>query len=153
MGKTIFFSTAGIVVYVTGIRDIREMGGLARKMPLTAFLWVISAMMLSGFPPFSSFTAEWIMFTGIFEKGLLNPSVMIIAIIGVLAILLTVGYTFSAVKNVFFGPLKPHLASDKIKDPPLTMSLPLLCVAAVSIVLGMYPKIILDLFHLVLGKI
>ena len=72
MGKTIFFSTAGIIVYTTGIRDIREMGGLARKMPLTAILWVIGCMMLSGFPPFSSFTAEWIMFTGVFERGLTN---------------------------------------------------------------------------------
>jgi formate hydrogenlyase subunit 3/multisubunit Na+/H+ antiporter MnhD subunit len=153
MGKTIFFSTAGIVVYVTGIRDMREMGGLARKMPLTAFLWIISAMMLSGFPPFSSFAAEWIMFTGIFERGLLNPTVMIIAIVGVLAILLTVCYTFSAVKNVFFGPLKQHLSDDRIKDPPLTMSVPLLFLAAVSVIMGMYPKIVLDFFHLVLGKI
>ena len=152
MGKTLFFSTAGIVVYVTGIRDMREMGGLARKMPLTAFLWIISAMTLSGFPPFSSFTAEWIMFTGIFERGLLNPTILILAVAGVSAILLTIAYTFLAVKNVFFGPLKPHLMDDKIKDPPLTMSIPLLAVAGVSIILGMYPKIIMDLFQLVIGR-
>jgi formate hydrogenlyase subunit 3/multisubunit Na+/H+ antiporter MnhD subunit len=151
MGKTIFFSTAGIVVYVTGIRDIREMGGLARKMPLTAFLWILGAMMLSGFPPFSSFTAEWIMFAGIFEKGLSQPPVLIVALIGVVAILLTVTYTFSAVKTVFFGSLKPHLAGEKIKDPPLTMTVPLLLVAAVSIVLGMYPRLVMDFLGLVLG--
>jgi NADH-quinone oxidoreductase subunit M len=150
MGKTIFFSTAGIVVYVTGIRDIREMGGLARKMPVTAFLWILGAMMLSGFPPFSSFTAEWIMFTGIFQKGLSHPPALIVAIIGVVAILLTISYTFSAVKTVFFGPLKPHLANEKIKDPPLTMSVPLLLVAAVSILLGMFPCLVMDFFNLVL---
>jgi len=153
MGKTIFFSTAGIVVYITGVRDMREMGGLARKMPLTAFLWIIGAMMLSGFPPFSSFTAEWIMFTGIFERGMRDSTVLVIAILGVLAILLTVGYTFSVVKKVFFGPLKPHFLDDRIKDPPLTMSIPLLSVAGVSIILGMYPKIIMDLLHMVLGKL
>ena len=151
MGKTIFFSTAGIVVYVTGIRDIRQMGGLARKMPLTAFLWILGAMMLSGFPPFSSFTAEWIMFAGIFEKGLSQPPVLIVALIGVVAIILTVSYTFSAVKTVFFGSLKPHLAGEKIKDPPLTMTVPLLLVAAVSIVLGMVPRLVMDLLNLVLG--
>jgi NADH-quinone oxidoreductase subunit M len=154
MGKTIFFSTAGIVVYVTGIRDIREMGGLARKMPLTAFLWIMGAMMLSGFPPFSSFTAEWIMFMGIFEKGLSQPSVLIIALIGVMAILLTVCYTFTAVRTVFFGPLKSQLAAnEQIKDPPLSMSVPLLFLAATSIILGLYPKIIMDLLHLVLKGI
>jgi formate hydrogenlyase subunit 3/multisubunit Na+/H+ antiporter MnhD subunit len=152
MGKTIFFSTAGIVVYVTGIRDIREMGGLARKMPLTAFLWIIGAMMLSGFPPFSSFVAEWVMFAGIFEKGGTDSSALIIAIVGVMAILLTIAYTFRAVKDVFFGPLKPHLDNDRVKDPPLSMSIPLLFVVAVSILLGMYPRLILGFFHLVLGK-
>lgn len=153
MAKTIFFSTAGIVVYMTGFRDIREMGGLARKMPVTAFLWVISAMMLSGFPPFSNFAAEWIMFTGIFEKGMLNSTVLVLAVVGVLAILLTISYTFRAVKIVFFGPLNPNLSGDNIKDPPLTMSIPLLLLAVVSIIIGMYPRIIMDLLHLVLGKL
>lgn len=151
MGKTIFFSTAGILVYVTGIRDMREMGGLARKMPITAILMIIGAMMLSGFPPFSSFAAEWVMFTGIFERGLSNPVELVVAICGVLAIVLTVGYTFFGVKRVFFGPLNPNLAHDKIKDPPLSMSLPLLLVAAVSIILGVYPKPFLALFHSVIG--
>ena len=102
MGKTIFFSTAGIIVYTTGIRDMREMGGLARKMPVTAILWVIGCMMLSGFPPFSSFTAEWVMFTGIFERGVLDgPFGLMIAIGGVVAILLTVAYSFGAARPYF----------------------------------------------------
>jgi formate hydrogenlyase subunit 3/multisubunit Na+/H+ antiporter MnhD subunit len=152
MGKTIFFSTAGIVVYVTGVRDIRQMGGLARKMPVTAFLWILGAMMLSGFPPFSSFPAEWIMFSGIFEKGASNSIALVIAVMGVMAILLTIGYTFRAVKEVFFGPLNPHLEAEGIKDPPLTMSIPLLFVASVSALLGMYPKVIMDFFHMFLGN-
>jgi len=153
MGKTIFFSTAGIVVYTTGIRDIREMGGLARKMPITALLWISGAMMLSGFPPFSSFTAEWIMFTGIFKRGMLNPDVLIIGIIGVMAILLTVGYTFLAVKKVFYGQLRDHLEGEAIKDPPLTMSVPLLLLCLVSIIIGMYPKLMMDLLHPVIGGV
>ncbi len=152
MGKTIFFSTAGIVVYTTGIRDLREMGGLARKMPLTAFLWVMGCMMLSGFPPFSSFTAEWIMFTGIFERGLLTgPAGIVIALGGVTAILLTVAYSFGAARRIFFGPLSPALEKKNISDPPWTMSVPLLVVAAVSIVLGMYPRLVMDLLHSVIA--
>ncbi len=154
MGKTIFFSTAGIVVYTTGIRDIRQMGGLARKMPITAILWVMGAMMLSGFPPFSSFTAEWIMFTGIFEHGVQTmTSGLIIAILAISAILLTVGYTFRAVKIVFFGPLNTKLSdgSHEIKDPPLTMIIPLILIAGASIYLGIYPKLLMDLLHTVIG--
>jgi formate hydrogenlyase subunit 3/multisubunit Na+/H+ antiporter MnhD subunit len=153
MGKTIFFSTAGILVYVTGIRDMRQMGGLVSRMPITALLWIIGAMMLSGFPPFSSFVAEWVMFTGIFNRGVMTiPIGLIIAILGVSAIILTISYTFWSMKRIFFGPLQPHLAKREIKDPPLTMSAPLLFLALVSLILCIYPRLVLDLFHQIIGK-
>ena len=154
MGKTVFFSTAGIIVYTTGVRDIRQLGGLASKMPITAILWVMGAMMLSGFPPFSSFTAEWIMFTGIFAHGVESVGIgLIIAVLAISAVLLTVGYTFLAVKRAFFGPLNPALANGhhELKDPPLTMILPLLFTVGVSIFLGLYPSILMNFFHQVIG--
>ncbi len=154
MGKAILFSTAGILVYVTGIRDMREMGGLASRMPITATLWIMGAMMLSGLPPFSTFAAEWIMFTGIFMFGAHGPSIaLIVAILGVSAVGLTIAYTFWSAKRIFFGPLKPNLSNDEIRDPPLTMCVPLLLLAVVSIILGLYPKPIMDLFHFVIGGV
>ena len=154
MGKAVFFSTAGIVVYVTGIRDMDALGGLAKKMPVTAALWLIGCMMLSGFPPFSSFTAEWIMFTGIFERGVRDgPLGLAVAISGVTAILLTVAYTFGAARKIFFGPLSPELADTDLQDPPWTMTVPLLVVAGVSVALGLYPGPMMDLLHTVIGTL
>jgi NADH-quinone oxidoreductase subunit M len=152
MGKTILFSTAGILVYTTGIRDMRQLGGLARKMPITAMLWIMGACMLSGFPPMTSFPAEWIMFTGIFKTGVQTmPVGLIVAVLAAAAIILTVAYTFRSVKIIFFGPLNPELAHSKIKDPPLSMSIPLLIIAGVSITLGIYPELVMHLFHNVIG--
>ena len=154
MGKTVFFSTAGIIVYTTGIRDMREMGGLARKMPVTACLWLMGCMMLSGFPPFSSFTAEWIMFSGIFERGLLDGGFgLMIAIGGLIAILLTVVYSFGSAHSIFFGPLSQELESRGLTDPSWTMTAPLLLIAIVSILLGMYPEPVIELLHSVVGTI
>ena len=154
MGKTVFFSTAGIVVYTTRIRDMRELGGLAQKMPVTATLWLVGCMMLSGFPPFSSFAAEWILFTGVFERGLAQgPAVVAIAIGGIAAVLLTMAYTFGAARRIFFGPLSASLAARELKDPPWTMTVPLAVVAAASVALGLYPAAIMDLLHSVLAGI
>jgi len=155
MGKTILFSTAGIIVYTTGIRDIRQLGGLARKMPVTTALWIIAALGLAGFPPMSSFPAEWIMFTGIFKAGITGSLIkLIVAIAGAAAITLSVVYCFRSVKLIFFGPLSERLAlDDHVKDPPLSMSLPLLGVSAVAIFMGLYPRFILDLFHQVIGPL
>ncbi|MHC1583668.1 MAG: proton-conducting transporter transmembrane domain-containing protein, partial [Methanosarcinales archaeon] len=128
--------------------------GLASKMPITAILWIMGAMMLSGLPPFSTFTAEWIMFTGVFQAGLQGSSTaLIVAILAVSAVALTIAYTFWSVKRIFFGPLNPNLPNDNTRDPPALMWIPLILLAVVSIILGLYPKPMMDLFSLVTGGI
>ena len=152
MGKTVFFSTAGIVVYVTGVRNMDQLGGLAQRMPVTTLLWLSGCMMLSGFPPFSSFAAEWIMFTGIFERGAMDgPLGLAVAIGGVLAILLTVTYTFGAARRIFFGPLNPALKDLDLRDPPLAMTIPLMVVVGVSVVMGLYPRPWMNLLDAVIS--
>jgi formate hydrogenlyase subunit 3/multisubunit Na+/H+ antiporter MnhD subunit len=62
-----------------------------------------------------------------------------------------VGYAFAGLRKVFFGPMPEHLKEKDIKDPPLTMSVPLFLVAGGSIFLGLYPKVLMDLLHSVIG--
>ncbi len=151
MGKTVFFSTAGIVVYVTHVRDVRSLGGLAARMPLTALLFLSGAMMLSGFPPFSSFAAEWILFSGIFERAARDDLALAVGLIGVAAILLTVAYTFQAARRVFYGPLPAGLHAEAVQDPPRSMSIPLFCLVGLSIALGLYPEILMGLLRPVIS--
>ena len=154
MGKTVFFSTAGIVVYVTGIRDMNALGGLAARMPVTTVLWIAGCLMLSGFPPFSSFAAEWIMFTGIFDRGTMTgPLGLAVAVGGLTAVVLTVAYTFGAARKIFFGPLHPDLRGKDLRDPPWTMTVPLLIIAATSMALGLYPDPMLALLDTVIGTL
>jgi NADH-quinone oxidoreductase subunit M len=129
---------------------MNDMGGLIRKMPVSATLWIAASAILTGVPLTSGFTGKWILFTGIF--GAYPPPIgLSIAILGIFSTILTAAYTFWAAKRIFFGPLKPELANnDKIKDPPLTMSMPLLILAVISFIIGLYPKPILDLLHTVL---
>jgi len=141
LGKFIMFAVAGILVTQTGLRDSKQMGGLAGKMPFTAALFVLGALILSAVPPTSGFQAEWIMFAGIFTQGAQgSSSYMLVAILGLIATLLTVAYTFWPIKKIFFGQLGSGL--DNAKDPPLTMTLPLLAVVVISIVIGIYPDIV-----------
>jgi len=142
LGKAILFSVAGIIVYETGIRDMRKMSGLAKKMPITTILFILGSMILSAIPPLSGFQAEWIMFTGIFKQGTLGATVnLIIAIIGIFATFLTTVYTFWPVMRIFFGPLPKSL--ENVKEAPLSMTVPLLILAIVSFILGIYPDLIM----------
>jgi len=150
MGKTVFFSTCGLVVYMTHIRDTRKLGGLGVKMPITALLFLSGGMMLAGIPPFSSFAAEVIMFSGIFARG--DTFGFLIGIIGLLAILLTITYAVHFTRKIFFGPLPEELNQDEhVKDPPWSMVIPLVLIITVSAFLGLYPSLVMELFEPVIS--
>lgn len=141
LGKFVMFAVAGILLTQTGLRDVKQMGGLASKMPFTASLFVIGALILSAVPPTSGFQAEWIMFAGIFTQGAQGSSTyLLVAGLGLIATLLTVAYTFWPIKKIFFGPLASGL--EDVKDAPLTMTLPLLAVVVASILIGIYPDLV-----------
>ena len=148
LGKAILFSTAGILVYTTHTRDIRKMGGLWKKMPLTCILWMSAALILSALPPTSGFVGKWLFFTGAFQALESDPAGLMLVIIAILSTLLTLVYTFLTGFKIFFGSVK--LESDHIKDPSLFMSLPILFLAILAIILGIYPKPVLNLLSLVI---
>ena len=141
IGKCILFSVAGIVLAQTGERDIRKMGGLASKMPVTATLCLLGVMILSAVPPLSGFQAEWIMFVGVFYQGALGVTInMVIAVLGIIATGLTVAYTFWPFKKIFLGALPSNM--QEIKEGSLAMTVPLIVLAAISLILGLYPDLI-----------
>ncbi len=141
LGKAILFSVAGILVVQTGTRSIKEMGGLAQKMPLTATLCIMGAMILSALPPLSGFQAEWVMFTGIFTRGITSSIYLIIAIVGIMATFLTSVYTFWPAVRIFFGPISPTM--EKVKEAPYSMTIPLVVFAAISLIIGLFPDVIM----------
>ncbi|MDG6989819.1 MAG: NADH dehydrogenase [Nitrososphaerota archaeon] len=141
LGKFVMFAVAGIIVTQVGTRDVRKLGGLAAKMPFTAALFVLGALILSAVPPTSGFQSEWIMFAGIFSKGAQGSGAYLaVAILGLIATLFTVAYTFWPIKRMFFGPLASGL--DGVKEAPLTMTVPLLAIVVVSILIGIYPDLV-----------
>lgn len=148
IGKAVLFSTAGMLVYASKTRDMRKMGGLWKKMPLTAILWMASALILSALPGTSGFVGKWLFFTGGFQALKSHPAGLALVIIAVMSTLLTLVYTFSVGIKIFSGPVKMNF--DHIKDPPLTMILPIFLLAVSAFVLGIFPGPVLDLFSYVL---
>jgi proton-translocating NADH-quinone oxidoreductase chain M len=142
IGKCILFSIAGILMTQTGVRSMKEMGGLATRMPWTATLCIIGSLILSAIPPLAGFQAEWVMFTGIFQRGVAGSlPYLIIGLVAILAAFLTSVYTFWPVVRIFFGPIKPNM--EKVKEAPKTMIIPLFALATVSLLIGLFPDVIM----------
>ncbi len=126
------------------------MGGLGRFLPLTAVLWASGSMILSAIPPFSGFPAEVVMFSGIFRSAVQHGVRLATAICGVMATALTAAYTFWPLKRIFMGrPGGCHgqmsHEGGRPEEAPSSMLVPLFVLALASAVLGICPKIIMEL--------
>ena len=67
--KSLLFFGAGAVQRVAGTREIDRLGGLARRMPGSAFAFLIASLAIVGLPPLNGFVSEWVIFRGLLEAG------------------------------------------------------------------------------------
>jgi hydrogenase-4 component B len=67
--KGLLFLGAGSVLARTGLRNMEELGGLARRMPWTAWLFLLGAVAISALPPLNGFVSEWMTFQALLLGG------------------------------------------------------------------------------------
>ena len=67
--KGLLFLAAGSVISRTHVRNMEELGGLARRMPWTAWLFLLGAVAISGLPPLNGFVSEWMTFQALVLGG------------------------------------------------------------------------------------
>lgn len=130
--KALLFLGAGSVIYALHHeQDIWRMGGLARRMPVTFWTFLIATLALCGFPPFSGFFSKDAIFAAA-QQG--NGALFVIA---VLVAFLTTLYMFRLVFVAFTGPAKSQ-APDHAHESPAVMTLPLLLLAIPSALAGFW---------------
>ena len=74
--KGLLFLGAGSILHSTGLRDLNAMGGLIRRMPATAFYFLIGALAISALPPLNGFVSEWLTFQAALQAPLLQNGVV-----------------------------------------------------------------------------
>jgi len=131
------FLAAGSVQLATGTRDMNQLGGLARRMPRTTVVWLISVGSMMGVPFMSGFASKWLLYTAALQAGQVVPAL--------LAWVVSVGTVFSCVKAtscVFLGPTTPQ--SENAQEAPPTMVWALGLFAFGSAVLGLAPQLAIN---------
>jgi proton-translocating NADH-quinone oxidoreductase chain M len=144
LGKAILFMMAGAIILQTGTRSMSRLGGLAGRMPYTAVIAMIGALTIMGIPPTSGFMAEWILFNGVLQSGVANSDTLrIVAFgLGILATVLTAAYILWMYKRIFFGKIPEQYT--KIKDPNRYVIVTMAALAAITLILGVYPNPLLN---------
>ncbi|MFH1825422.1 MAG: NADH-quinone oxidoreductase subunit L [Candidatus Firestonebacteria bacterium] len=126
--KALLFLCAGSVIHGTGIQDIREMGGLSKKMKITFITFLVAALSISGVPPFSGFYSKDEILSVAFMEGHIW-----IYLIGTFTAFLTAFYMFRLFFLTFTGETRSKLHPH---ESPSNMTIPLIILAIFSVVSG-----------------
>jgi NADH-quinone oxidoreductase subunit M len=145
MAKALLFMVIGAVALAAGTRNIDQLGGLAKKMPLTALACIIGAFSIAGAPPFAGFQSEWMMIGSGFGIENATTLIKILSILSVCAAVFTTGYALWLVKRVFFGPSKSSGERKEVKDPSFCLMFPMLILSVATILVGIYPNLFMPL--------
>jgi NADH-quinone oxidoreductase subunit L len=127
--KALLFLGAGSVIHGTHVQDIREMGGLFKKMPHTAVTFIIASLALAGVPPLSGFwSKDEILLSAFGADNFLVFGILL------LTAFMTAFYMFRLIFLTFFGEARnPKVHAH---ESPAVMTLPLWCLAVGSVVIG-----------------
>jgi multicomponent K+:H+ antiporter subunit A len=137
--KASLFMAAGAVDHETGTRDLRQLGGLRRFMPITATLAVVAGAAMAGVPLLNGFLSKEMFFA---EALMMRNGTLLDAVPAVLAVAagaFAVTYSLRFVRDVFFGrvstamPRQPH-------EPPHSMRIPIGLLALACLLVGILPN-------------
>ncbi len=144
--KITLFFCAGAIYVATHKKNISEMSGLGRAMPFTFGAFAIASLSMIGAPPVAGFVTKWYLLTGALDAGQIG---ILIVLLG--STLLNVGYFAPVTFKAFFGKPPEGEVYTGIKEAPLTMVVPLMVAALISVVIGIYPDFIMNFVKAVTG--
>ena len=131
LAKGLLFLTSGSVQQATGTRDLDEMGGLAKRMPVTAATNLVGALSIAGVPPLNGFWSKLLIIVALVQAG--HGA---FAVVAVLASVLTLWYYLLMQRKAFFGKLNAKWAA--VKEAPFWMTASTVLLALLCVGIGIF---------------
>ena len=130
--KALLFLGSGSVIHgLGGEQDMRKMGGLRRKMPVTFWTMLLAGGALAALPPLAGFWSKDAILATAFVNGQ-----MALWAVGIVTAVLTAFYVTRAMWMTFYGEPRDHHVYDHAHESPAVMTLPLIALAVGTVVLG-----------------
>ncbi len=139
------FLMVGVIYDRAHHREIDGFGGLAQQMPAYTGISCLAFFAALGLPGLSSFISEVLVLIGAFNVY------RVITILAVSGVVITAAYCLWTVQRVFLGPLNPKYAT--LPDISRREMFTMLPLAAIVVILGVYPMPVLDMIDVSLSHI
>ena len=147
--KGLLFLGAGSVLHATGTRNMEEMGGLIKRMPRTAFFFLVGACAISALPPLNGFASEWLVFqTLLGGSAIPQPEVAVIMPIAVAMLALTSGLAAACFVKAFgitFLAIPRSPEAEHAHEAPRSMQVGMVSLVLLCVGLGLAPFAVVPL--------
>jgi multicomponent Na+:H+ antiporter subunit D len=127
--KSLLFLCSGSIEYSTGTRQLKEMGGLQTKMPVTRATCTVASLSIAGVPPFNGFWSKLLIVIAAFQAGMHG-----LAGITIIVSFVTLVSFLKVLRYAFLGDLPERLKD--IKESPALMGISLVVLAVLCTGLG-----------------
>ncbi|KAF4515879.1 hypothetical protein B566_EDAN000114 [Ephemera danica] len=130
----LFLGCGSVIIALHHEQDMRHMGGLKDKLPVTYWTFIVGSLALAGFPLTAGFFSKDDLLISAWSSG---PLGQVLTVLGLLTALMTAFYSFRLVFVTFWGPShvdKKH--AKHIHEPSQAMTFPLIVLAVLSIAAG-----------------
>ena len=129
--KALMFLGSGSVIYACHHeQDMRKMGGLLRKMPVTGWTFAVGVAAIAGLPFLSGFYSKDAILSGAYHRF------PVLFGVGLASAVLTAFYMFRLFAMTFLGQPKDAHVHEGAKESPWTLTVPLVVLAALALVAG-----------------
>lgn len=144
--KALLFLGAGSVLHATRTRNMEEMGGLIKRMPVTALCFLIGAAAISALPPLNGFASEWIVFQSLLGGyNIPKPEVAVMMPIAVGMLALTSGLAAACFVKAFgvtFLAMPRSHEAENAHEAPFLMRAGMVLLAVACVALGLAPFVV-----------
>lgn len=128
--KTLLFLNSGAIEYSTGTRNLKRLGGLNSRLPITGFTALLGSMSISGIPPLGGFFSKLIIIIAAVQARYFGS-----AFVAIIVSIVTLAYYLKFQSYAFFGKLDAGLL--KIKEVPWTMKLSMMLLTLICVISGL----------------
>ncbi len=149
--KSLLFYGAGNVYLATHTVAIEKLGGIIKKMPRTAILFLIAALAISGLPPFNGFVSEFLIYSGLYGWiGSGSIGTLVIVLFSLLSLVLIGGLALlcftKAFSIVFLGSSR-HVNIEEVHEQGQLQLVPMYFVGLLMLLIGFFPALFLRILQ------